>query len=507
MSASDDLVTYVYEQDAEMEAPAEGVEYVYEEVVDQHRAVDPYSEVVEGEVVYEEVVEGAEGTELYEMEVTEEAAVEEAVLEEAVEEDVDQSDAHAFAEEQQAIVDTMAQNAGAEMDSLTQCRQQLVAEADAEEVPADEVAVEDAAMEAEEAVEEATPAAPAGKGAPAGNGLQGKGSQCQFQPAPTGGAGYVFVCSKSTQGKCAQYRLMGSPDRELPQMQRCIREGDSTLLFLFNLETHTLIGPFTAVGAPRRAIVAAAFGGRFTAQIRVAPTEELQEVKLETRIKAGPKSAIEAKQLKDCLEQGEPLPAEAMEAWRAPIDEQAEVEVPGSPTAAGKGWGWKGGWKGGMKGPAGGQPWMKGSAQMGKGVAGRPWAGGGLKRPWEHAQGPDWAKRPRGWIPPGGLVPGSPMLLEKNLREQIEYYFSDKNLVKDAFFHGKISENAEGWMDASLLLDCRKVKDLGVQADTQIEEALQESHLETQRLEDGSLQVRRATPPPPLNQADRKSVV
>lgn len=32
---------------------------------------------------------------------------------------------------------------------------------------------------------------------------------------------------------------------------------------------------------------------------------------------------------------------------------------------------------------------------------------------------------------------------EKQIRKQIEYYFSDENLKRDKFFHSKISEDAE----------------------------------------------------------------
>ncbi|CAK9108231.1 unnamed protein product [Durusdinium trenchii] len=83
------------------------------------------------------------------------------------------------------------------------------------------------------------------------------------------------------------------------------------------------------------------------------------------------------------------------------------------------------------------------------------------------------------------------------LRRQIEYYFSDENLKRDSFFHEKISANAEGWLDSSWILGCKRVKKLGVTADSEIEAALQESELETQWISgDGDespkmLQVRR----------------
>ena len=81
------------------------------------------------------------------------------------------------------------------------------------------------------------------------------------------------------------------------------------------------------------------------------------------------------------------------------------------------------------------------------------------------------------------------------LQRQIEYYFSDKNLRSDEFFHEKISENAEGWLDSSWILGCNRVKKLGVSNEEDIESALLYSEeldfqwvaLEGQR----TLQVRR----------------
>lgn len=100
---------------------------------------------------------------------------------------------------------------------------------------------------------------------------------------------------------------------------------------------------------------------------------------------------------------------------------------------------------------------------------------------------------------------------EKSLaiRRQVEYYFSDKNLGHDVFFHEKISRNLEGWLDASWILECNRMKELEVTSDIEIESALLSSDLETQWLfgEDSSgrshksLQVRRKLGKalPPLN--------
>ena len=44
------------------------------------------------------------------------------------------------------------------------------------------------------------------------------------------------------------------------------------------------------------------------------------------------------------------------------------------------------------------------------------------------------------------------------IKEQIEYYLSDENLKQDSFFHQKISEEPNGYLDIDLLLKCNKIK-------------------------------------------------
>ncbi len=50
---------------------------------------------------------------------------------------------------------------------------------------------------------------------------------------------------------------------------------------------------------------------------------------------------------------------------------------------------------------------------------------------------------------------------EKEIKGQIEYYLSDKNLETDDFFHKKITENPDGYIDLDLFLKCNKVKNAG----------------------------------------------
>jgi len=86
------------------------------------------------------------------------------------------------------------------------------------------------------------------------------------------------------------------------------------------------------------------------------------------------------------------------------------------------------------------------------------------------------------------------------LRRQIEHYFSDHNLEQDSFFHGKISEEPDGWLSAAWLLGCPKVEEMGVVDEVDIEAAIADSPLlEIRRLpgtedvpQESRLQVRRA---------------
>ena len=47
------------------------------------------------------------------------------------------------------------------------------------------------------------------------------------------------------------------------------------------------------------------------------------------------------------------------------------------------------------------------------------------------------------------------------IKEQIEYYLSDENLKKDSFFHQKISEDPNGYLELDFLLKCNKCKNSG----------------------------------------------
>ena len=62
------------------------------------------------------------------------------------------------------------------------------------------------------------------------------------------------------------------------------------------------------------------------------------------------------------------------------------------------------------------------------------------------------------------------------LKKQVEYYLSDKNLVNDRFFHEKISESKDGFIDLTYILSCNKIKQFKLKdATADIAEAIKES--------------------------------
>merc|ERR1712217_117011 len=98
----------------------------------------------------------------------------------------------------------------------------------------------------------------------------------------------MFHCNNATARQCEHFRLLGSPERELKLMKHCIRTFD-TELFLLNFESLKLTGPFVAVEEPNKDVVPGAFGGKFTAQVRVVPLDyPLVEVQVTQRTPAGP---------------------------------------------------------------------------------------------------------------------------------------------------------------------------------------------------------------------------
>lgn len=83
------------------------------------------------------------------------------------------------------------------------------------------------------------------------------------------------------------------------------------------------------------------------------------------------------------------------------------------------------------------------------------------------------------------------------LKKQVEYYLSDKNLTQDKFFNEKLSEGKEGWMDLTLILNCNKIKQLKLKnPQAEIKEAVTDS-AEVELSTDGKLIRRKGNKPVP----------
>lgn len=136
-------------------------------------------------------------------------------------------------------------------------------------------------------------------------------------------AGYVFMCAASTLKEVQQRQLFGSPQRELAQMKKTITP--DTKLFLFNIQSSIIQGPFLATSEVQQDLVRNAFGNRFSAHVRVRPAQApLMEVKLATRIAAGPKSTAEVSAVLHMLHGGKPAEPNVQADWGTST-EQAEA--------------------------------------------------------------------------------------------------------------------------------------------------------------------------------------
>eukprot|EP00929_Paragymnodinium_shiwhaense_P083807 TRINITY_DN44783_c0_g1_i1.p1 TRINITY_DN44783_c0_g1~~TRINITY_DN44783_c0_g1_i1.p1 ORF type:complete len:1098 (+),score=327.22 TRINITY_DN44783_c0_g1_i1:96-3389(+) len=131
---------------------------------------------------------------------------------------------------------------------------------------------------------------------------------------------YVFVCNDRTQQQVEQMKLFGSPHREFDQMQKHISE--LTCLFLSNFQSMTLMGPFIVAEGPKRNLNPRAFGGKFSAQVAVAPgLPKLLQGKLPQRMHGGPKFGEEVNKIWTLLNEGGDAPPSVQKAWGITDDE------------------------------------------------------------------------------------------------------------------------------------------------------------------------------------------
>lgn len=89
------------------------------------------------------------------------------------------------------------------------------------------------------------------------------------------------------------------------------------------------------------------------------------------------------------------------------------------------------------------------------------------------------------------------------LRKQLEYYFSDSNFRRDRFLRGKVAEDADGFVQLSVLLTFNRVKAVTESVET-IAAALENS--EELELSSDRAAVRRVKPLPSEDDSDARTV-
>lgn len=77
---------------------------------------------------------------------------------------------------------------------------------------------------------------------------------------------WKFICTSNTEAECFQRGLFGASDKFWNEVKD-IKKGD--IIFLFNIETDVIFGPFVAADDGSRDLEKDAWSGRFPAQVRV----------------------------------------------------------------------------------------------------------------------------------------------------------------------------------------------------------------------------------------------
>ena len=110
--------------------------------------------------------------------------------------------------------------------------------------------------------------------------------------------GFIFLCNDETQDECFSRWLFGSPHRAIDDMERSIGRG--TKLFLLNISSRCIYGPYYAAAKPQLQIKHNAFRSRFPAQVPVRPygrDQEMDARQLSWKPKSGALSANRMKEL------------------------------------------------------------------------------------------------------------------------------------------------------------------------------------------------------------------
>jgi len=96
--------------------------------------------------------------------------------------------------------------------------------------------------------------------------------------------GYLFLCTNRTQEECLQRKLFGLSNKHAETVQK-IKQG--SVLFLYNMRSRALIGPFAAASDGKMNIEPRAWAHPnitgYPAQVRVQ-WEELHEIKDAARL-------------------------------------------------------------------------------------------------------------------------------------------------------------------------------------------------------------------------------
>ena len=59
--------------------------------------------------------------------------------------------------------------------------------------------------------------------------------------------------------------------------------------------------------------------------------------------------------------------------------------------------------------------------------------------------------------------------LEQRIREQVEYYFSDRNLERDYFYRAKIEEGENGYVDLKIVQNSKVLRKMEVKMEQMVD--------------------------------------